>query len=235
MPSKVKYRPGGSIKTWSEDDRPREKLLTKGKQSLSNAELIAILIGSGNREMSAVDLARSLMEHSDNKLSNLGRLSVADLKKFKGIGEAKAISIVSAMELGRRRRTEEGVKRKQVTSSSDVYEYFADALADKQHEEFWILLLNRANKIISKELISRGGITGTVADCRLIFKMAIERNACSVILCHNHPSGNLKPSEADRTLTRKLIDGGKLLDVPVLDHIIFADNGYFSFADEGLI
>ncbi len=223
------------IKTWAEDDRPREKLLLKGRSALSDAELIAILLGSGSRELSAVDLAKHILSSTGNRLNDLARLQVADLCKFKGIGEAKAISIVAALELGRRRREEEvGVKPK-ISSSRDAYELLNSKLADLDHEEFWILILSRSNQVKEKVCISRGGISGTVVDARLIFKHAIEQLASGVILCHNHPSGNLKPSDADLELTRKLKAAGQLLDIKVYDHIIFTDQGYFSFADEGLI
>ena len=224
-----------SITSWAEDDRPREKLLLKGRQALSDAELIAILIGSGTRNITAVDLAKSILAAFQNDLSMLGRVQIDDLKQFKGIGEAKAITILAALELGRRRRNTEVNQMPAITSSQIVYDLMHAVLADIDHEEFWVLLLNRANKVKDKICVSRGGVSGTVADQRLIFKPAIARLASSIILCHNHPSGTLRPSEQDKLLTKKLVSIGRLLEIPVLDHIIYTDSGYFSFADEGLL
>ncbi len=220
-----------SIKDWEDEDRPREKLLIKGKQVLSNAELIAILIGSGNAKESAVELAQRIMSSVDNNLAGLSRMSIVELSKFKGIGEAKAISIVAAMELGRRRREEEIREKKKISSSKDVFEIFQPNMADSPFEEFWILLLNRANKIIGKFQISRGGVSGTVADPKRIFHLALENLASGIILCHNHPSGNIKPSEQDIRLTEKINKGAKLLEINLLDHIILGDENYYSFAD----
>lgn len=224
-----------SIKSWAEDDRPREKLLLKGKSALSDAELIAILINSGNAEESAVDLAKHILKKYNNCLADISKLSVKDLTKFKGIGDAKAISIIAALELGKRRREEEVRIKPQIKTSKDIFEIFHPVLCDKNYEEFWILLLNKANKIICKSCISEGGVAGTVADPIKIFRKAIENNAVGVILCHNHPSGNIKPSEADTNLTRKMKEGGKLLDITIHDHVITGENSYFSFADEGLL
>ena len=224
-----------SIKNWQNDDRPREKLLLKGKQALSNAELIAILIGSGNTKESAVELAQRIMQSVDNNLINLSRLSINDLMKFKGIGEAKAITIVGAMELGRRRREEEVKEKKKIGSSKDVFEVFQPNMADSPFEEFWILLVNRANKIIGKHQISQGGVSGTVADPKRIFQLALENLASGIILCHNHPSGNTQPSQQDIKLTRKINDGAKLLEINLLDHIILGDENYYSFADNGMM
>ncbi|MFA4850960.1 MAG: DNA repair protein RadC [Bacteroidales bacterium] len=224
-----------SIKQWAEDDRPREKLLMKGKNALSDAELIAILISSGNREETAVDLAKRILKNSNDSIAELSRLTIKDMMKFKGIGEAKAISIAAALELGRRRREEEATQKKQITSSKDVFDIFHPIMSDMTYEEFWILLLNKANKIIGKFSISEGGLIGTVADPVKIFRKAIEYNAIGMILCHNHPSGNIKPSEADMNLTKKMKEGGKLLDISVLDHIIIGEEKYLSFADEGLL
>lgn len=224
-----------TIKEWSEEDQPREKLMFKGKSVLSNAELIAILIGSGNNEQSAVELSKHILDSVDHNLSSLSKLSIHDLLKFKGIGEAKAISIIAALELGRRRKDSEAPERNKISSSADAYNYMYESLVDVAHEEFWTIYLNRANIIIKKEKTTSGGITGTVVDARLIFKTAVEHLACGIILVHNHPSGNKEPSQADKQLTQKLKEAGKLLDIPVIDHIIFTDNGYFSFADEGLI
>jgi DNA repair protein RadC len=229
------YQNNRSIKTWAEDDRPREKLLLKGKNALSDAELIAILIGSGNKHQTAVELSQEILKSVDHKLNELSKLSIIDLMKFKGIGEAKAISIVAALELGLRKREEAVEEKKKIGSSKDVYEHFYKSMADLPYEEFWILLLNRANRIINKIFISRGGVSGTVTDIRLIFKPAIENLATSIILCHNHPSGNLNPSDADIKITKQCIETGKIMDLPVLDHIIVAENGFFSFADEGII
>jgi DNA repair protein RadC len=224
-----------SIKNWAEDDRPREKLLLKGKNALSDAELIAILIRSGSLEETAVDLSKRILQGSENSIIALSRLTVKDLMKFKGIGEAKALSITAALELGRRRREEEALSKQQITGSKDVFDIFHPALSDLTYEEFWILLLNKANKVIGKFSISEGGLSGTVADPGKIFRKAIEQNAVGMILCHNHPSGNLKPSDADIKLTQKMKDGGKFLDISVLDHIIIGEEKYLSFADEGLM
>ena len=224
-----------SIKYWAEGDRPREKLLQKGKMSLSDAELIAILIGSGSREESAVQLSKRILAASENKLNELGKFSVQQLTKFKGIGEAKAITIVAAMELGRRRRGEEAVRRKQITSADAVFEVMQPIIGDLGHEEFWILYLNNSNKILQKLQLSKGGMTGTLVDVRLAFKNALEVGATSVILAHNHPSGTLKPSEADKQLTRKLKLAGESLDIKVLDHLIVTQKSYFSFANEGIL
>jgi len=221
------------IREWAEDDRPREKLLLKGRQSLSDAELIAILMGSGSRNESAVDLAKRILRTSQDNLLELSKLSVMDLIKFKGVGEAKAVCIIAALELGKRRRGAEVLERKKITCSKDVFEYFTSVIGDYTFETFFILLLNRANKIIRHIQISEGGITGTVADPKKIFKLALEHNGTSIILCHNHPSGNVNPSDADIRLTKKLKNAGEMLDIPVLDHIILGEEKYFSFADEG--
>jgi DNA repair protein RadC len=223
-----------NILSWAEEDRPREKLLMKGKAALTDAELIAILIGSGSRELSAVDLSKLILQSVNNNLNELAKLSINDLIKFKGIGEAKAISIASALELGRRRKESEVIKKPKVGSSADVYEAIRPYLMDLTHEQFWVLLLNRANEIIRPQQISIGGVAGTVADPKMIFKAAIEHLASAIILVHNHPSGNLTPSQADKDLTKKVKESGRMLDIPVLDHLIFSDNGYFSFADEGI-
>jgi len=224
-----------TIRAWAEDDRPREKLQLKGRTALSHAELIAILIGSGNQEETAVELSKRILKSVNSKLKDLGKCSVSDLTKFKGIGEAKAISIVAALELGRRRREEEGLERLKISSSKDVYEHFHGKLADLRYEEFWVLFLDRANKVIGNSKISQGGVSGTVVDPKVLFKQAIEHLASGIILCHNHPSGNLKPSEADIKLTKKLRSAGDTLDIPVLDHLIVTEEGYFSFADESML
>jgi DNA repair protein RadC len=229
----MEFKP--SIKEWDDADRPREKLLSKGKLALSDAELIAILLGSGNREESAVDLAKRILNSAGNNLIELSKMRVADLMKFKGIGEAKAISIVAATELGRRRRAEEVLQKKRISSSKDVFEVLQADLADSQYEEFWLLLLNRANRIIRKVKISDGGISDTVADPKRIFREALDSMCSGIILCHNHPSGNIKPSTADRELTKKIVQGAKYFDISVLDHVIIGDEQFYSFADEGIM
>lgn len=229
------YKASLNIKTWAEEDRPREKLLLKGKAALSDAELIAILIGSGTAKLTAVDVAKLILAAVGNDLNELARLTVKDLMKHKGIGEAKAISIVSALELGRRRKETAATAKTRITCSTDIYNYIKPQLLDLPHEEFWIILLNRANVVMKKESISSGGVAGTVADPKIIFKKALEQLASSIILVHNHPSGNIKPSTADISLTRKMKEAGQFLDLPVLDHLIFTDNDYYSFADEGIL
>jgi DNA repair protein RadC len=223
-----------SIKNWSEDDQPREKLMLKGKQVLSDAELVAILIGSGSRSESAVQLSQRILASVDNNLNALGKLSLKQLTEFKGIGEAKAISIVAATELGRRRRAEETVELKKITSSKAVFDIMQPIIGELAHEEFWVLFLNNSNKVIYKSQISKGGITGTVVDVRMVFKMALEQNAVAIILSHNHPSGKLEASDADKTLTKQLKLAGQQLTIPVLDHIIITENGYLSFRDEDI-
>ncbi len=223
------------IKSWSPDDRPREKLILKGKSALSDAELIAILLGSGTSSLSAVELAKKVLQPAGNNLHELARLTVKDLIKIKGIGEAKALTIVAALELGRRRRDLEGNEKPKITGSRDAYDVVKADLLDIGHEEFWIVLLNRANRVIKKSQISQGGVAGTVADPKIIFKLALEELASGIILAHNHPSGNLTASQADLDLTKKIRDAGKLLDIQVLDHLIVAGQKYFSFADEGLL
>jgi len=223
------------IKSWPPDDRPREKLILKGKSALSDAELIAILLGSGTSSISAVELAKKVLQPAGNNLHELARHTVKDLIKIKGIGEAKALTIVAALELGRRRKDIEGNEKPKITASIDAYEVVKADLLDIGHEEFWIILLNRANRVIRKSQISQGGVAGTVADPKIIFKLALEELASGIILAHNHPSGNLTASQADLDLTKKIKDAGKLLDIQVLDHIIVAGQRYFSFADEGLI
>ena len=223
------------ISQLAEADRPREKLLLKGKSALSDAELIAILIGSGTPSMSAVDLSRYILSNVNHDLFSLAKMSIQDLKKFKGIGEAKAISIIAALELGRRRKDSEPVTKPIITCSQDIYELMKSDLADEQVEYFYLILMNRSNHVIKKQLISQGGTAGTVVDSKLVFKAALDHLAQSIILVHNHPSGNLKPSEQDKRLTERLVKIGRELDLPVLDHVIFTDVGYFSFADEGMI
>jgi DNA repair protein RadC len=224
-----------NIKQWAEEDRPREKLINKGKAALTDAELIAILLRSGSTRESAVDLAKRILKSASDNLIELSKLSLNELLAFPGIGEAKALSIIAALELGKRRRVAEVSEKHAISSSRDVFEYFQSAHADAPYEEFWILLLNRANKILKKVMISEGGVAGTVADPKRIFKVAIENNASAMVLCHNHPSGNLKPSEADIKLTKKLKEAGVLLEINIIDHIIICEERYFSFADEGLL
>jgi len=224
-----------SIKHWSQDDQPREKLLYKGKAVLSDAELVAILIGSGNRQESAVALCKRILASVDNNLSELGKLSIKQLMEFKGIGEAKAITIIAALELGRRRRSEEALEKKKITSSVSVFELMQPIIGDLPHEEFWIIYVNNSNKVIHKNQLSKGGITDTLVDVRLALKKALEVGAIGIILAHNHPSGTLKPSEADKQLTQKLKKAGESLDIKVLDHLIITEKAYFSFADENLI
>jgi DNA repair protein RadC len=226
---------GKSIKEWAVEDRPREKLLTRGTQNLSNSELLAILIGTGTKNHSAVELARRILDHASNDLDQLGRMGVPDFMKIKGIGKAKAIAIMSALELGRRRKLSESSDPMKITSSGDVFSALYQHVADLPHEEFWMLLLNRSNKIIEKRKISQGGIAGTITDVRMILKFAIEALASSIILCHNHPSGNLQPSEADMHITKKLKDASSLMDISLLDHIIIAGKQYYSFADENIL
>jgi DNA repair protein RadC len=223
------------ISELAEEDRPREKLLLRGRSALSDAELIAILIGSGTPSMSAVDLSRHILKNVNHDLSSLAKMSIQDLKRFKGIGEAKAISIVAAMELGRRRKDQEPVVKPKINSSKDIYELMKPELFDEVVEHFYLILLSRSNQVIKKQLISQGGTAGTVVDAKIVFKIALEHLAQSIILVHNHPSGNLTPSDQDKRLTERLVKTGRELDLPVLDHLIFADRGYFSFADEGIL
>jgi len=223
------------IKDWALEDRPREKLLSKGIDSLSDAELIAILIGSGSRNETAVELSKRILAGISNNLNELGKLGLKDLMKFKGIGEAKAITVLAAMELGRRRKISEIIDKKQITSSKDAYELFVSNMGDLQHEEFWILYLNRSNRLIHQLKLSQGGISGTVIDVRIALKNAIEKLATGMILCHNHPSRNLEPSKSDIEITRKFCEASKLMDITVHDHLIVCDKGFFSFADEGML
>lgn len=225
-----------SIKSWSKEDRPREKLLNKGYHALTEAELIAILLGSGTRHESAVEVARRLLEQADNNLNKLGKCTLRRLSEPKGIGQAKAITVAAALELGRRRKPDPEQKRPpRITESSQVHEYIYPAFADLNHEQFYTVLLDRSNRVIDKENISKGGVSGTVVDPKIVFKKAIDNLASSIILCHNHPSGNKKPSEEDKRLTRRLQEGAEYLDLRVLDHLIVTDEGYLSFADEGLM
>jgi DNA repair protein RadC len=223
------------INQWAEDDRPREKFLLKGKSALSDSELLAILIGSGSRNESAVQLCQRILGSVNNNLNHLGKLTANQLMQFKGIGEAKAITIAAALELGRRRREEDTPEPDKITSSKAVFEIMQPIIGELPHEEFWVLYLNNSNKVIYKSQISKGGITGTLVDTRLVFQTALEYYATSVILIHNHPSGKLQASDADRQITKKLTEAGKHLDILVLDHIIVTEKNYFSFADDGIL
>ena len=223
------------ITDWAVEERPREKLITKGTSSLGNAELLGILISSGKKGKSAVDLGRELLQMVNNNLNSLGKLSIAELRKIKGIGPARAVTIAAALELGRRRKLAEAEELNQVRSSGDVAGIFQPLLADLPHEEFWVLFLNRSNRVINRMKLSQGGISGTVTDVRMIMKQAIENLASGIIVCHNHPSGNLNPSESDTKITGKIKDAGNMIDIQLLDHIIIYGKEYYSFADNGLL
>jgi DNA repair protein RadC len=223
------------ITEWAVEDRPREKLIQKGTSSLSDAELLAILISSGTKNKSAVDLGRELLKIVNNNLNTLGKLSIEDLKKLRGIGPARAVTISAALELGRRRKLAEAEDLLQIKSSKDVADIFQPLLSDLQYEEFWILFLNRSNKVINRMKLSQGGISGTVTDVRIIMKKALESLASGIIVCHNHPSGNLNPSESDTKITQKIKDAGNLMDIQLLDHLIISEKDYYSFADNGLL
>lgn len=224
-----------NIKEWAVEDRPREKLLAQGARALSDAELIAVVIGSGNQEESAVDLSRRILSSVNNNINELTRLGISYLKSFNGIGEAKAVSIIAALELGKRKKEETVFRKQKVTCSRDAADFFMPLLSDLEHEEFWVLLLDRGNKIINHIQISRGGITGTVIDVRLILKKALDKGAISMILCHNHPSGTMQASEADLKITKKIKEAAKIVDISVIDHIIIGQNCYLSLADEGFL
>ena len=224
-----------SIKQWAKDDRPREKLLLNGAENLSNSELLAILIHNGSKEKTAVDLAKEILKLGKDNLGELGKISIKELMKIKGIGEAKAITIVAALELGRRRQAAGPLEKLVIKSSSDIASYLQTRLKDYRHEVFAVLFLNRANKINHFEIISEGGITGTIADPRIILRKALEQDAVNIILCHNHPSGSLKPSRIDEELTTKIKEAARFLDITVMDHLIVSEDGYYSFADEGIL
>ena len=224
-----------SIKSWAEEDRPREKLSTQGRRALTDAELIAILIGSGSRTESAVELSKRILHHYDNDLNRLAKASINELSNFRGIGEAKAISIIAALEIGRRRNETESKPVENIMSSKDAYNIMRRHLVDLNHEEFWIILLGRSGKVLAKELISKGGLSNTVADPKIIFHVALQHQASSIILIHNHPSGSLKPSQMDINLTKNIAAAGRMLDINVFDHLIITDNGYYSFGDEGVL
>ena len=224
-----------TIKTWAIDDRPREKLLAKGKGALSDAELIAILIGSGNRQESAVALSQRILKSVEGNINQLAKLTVEKISTFKGIGEAKAIAIITALELGKRRQLETALEKPKITSSKAVFNLMQPIIGDLEHEEFWVLFLNNSNKVLAKTQISKGGLTATVVDIRLLFKRAIELASVGMIVCHNHPSGKLEPSQADKQLTEKIKRAGATLDIKLLDHLIITEKWYFSFADEGIL
>ncbi|MBT1689596.1 RadC family protein [Dawidia soli] len=229
----VEKRP--AIKDWLPEDQPREKLILHGKSSLSNAELLAILLGSGTATLNAVELAQKILQVAGNNLHDLALFTVKDLVKIKGIGEAKALAIVSALELGRRRKTTDAEEKPRISSSRDAFEVIAPYLQDIKHEEFWVILLNRANRVIRTRQVSQGGTSSTVADPKIIFKLGVDELASSVILAHNHPSGEATASQKDIHLTQKIKEAGKLLEIQVLDHLIIAGQKYFSFADEGIL
>lgn len=224
-----------SIKGWAMGDRPREKMLEKGREALSDAELIAILLGSGNQDETAVDLSRHILNDVDNNLIGLSLLSINELTKYKGVGTAKAVTVTAALELGRRRRFAEAAKQTEIHSSAEAVEYFYARMSDLTHEQFWVMLLNSANNVIRMEQIGVGGLNGTSADPRKVFKLAIENQATAIMLCHNHPSGSVLPSKTDRELTANLIECGKILDIKVLDHLIIGENRYYSFSDTNWI
>ena len=224
-----------SIRNWALEDRPREKMMLKGIQSLSESELLSLLIGSGTRKASAVELARQVLNMAGNNLDKLGKFAVTDLKKLNGIGQARAITIVAALELGRRRKLAEAPEGMKIGGSQDAFTLMGPVLSDLSHEEFWVLFLNRSNRVIEKRKISQGGITGTVTDIRIILKQALDQLATSLILCHNHPSGNLQPSEADISITRRIKESAALMDISLLDHLIIAGKSYFSLADEAMM
>lgn len=224
-----------NIKDWAVEDRPREKMLSNGSRSLSDAELIAILIGSGNINETAVELSKRILASTQNNLNDLARKGIDYLQTFKGIGEAKAVTIVAALELGKRRKEADVFSKNKITGSKDAADFFQPLLGDLNHEEFWVMFLNRGNKIIDTFRVSQGGISGTVIDVRIILKKAIEQLASSIILCHNHPSGTMQASDADLKITKKINDAAKIMDIAVLDHIIIGQTGHLSFADEGII
>ena len=224
-----------SIKLWALDDRPREKILLKGKENVSDAELVAILIGSGNRKESAVDLSKRILKEVQGNFNQLAKLSIPSLMKYNGIGEAKAISIVTALELGKRRQFEQPLQFPKITSSKDAFKIMQPLIGDLQHEEFWVLYLNNANKVIAKKQNSRGGLTATLVDVRLLFREALILSAVAIIVCHNHPSGQLNPSKSDKILTQKIKNAASTLDIKLLDHLIVTEKAYFSFADEAIL
>jgi DNA repair protein RadC len=224
-----------SIKSWALDDRPREKLITKGKTVLSDAELMAILIGSGNKQESAVALSQRMLQSVEGNINELAKISIEKLMTFKGIGQAKAVNIIAALELGKRRQFENLLEKPKIGGSKDVFSLMQPIIGDLSHEEFWVLFLNNSNKVMAKQQVSKGGMTATVVDIRLVFKQALELFSVAIIVCHNHPSGKLKPSDADVQLTKKIKNAGITLDIKLLDHLIITEKAYFSFADEGIL
>jgi DNA repair protein RadC len=224
-----------NIKSWAEEDRPREKLIQKGRQSLTDAELLAILIGSGTKNLSAVELARKLLFIADNHLLSLGKLSIEQLTKVKGIGDAKAITVIAALELGRRRQQQDALAENIIKTSKHAFDILSPCIADLNHEEFWVILLSRKSVVLKYKMITQGGFSGTIVDPRQIFNWAILEQASSIILAHNHPSGNLFPSELDRDITKKIVKAGEILGIQVVDHVIITSGGYYSFADHGAI
>ncbi len=230
----MNYETKIGIKSWAEEDRPREKLSAQGRRALTDAELIAILIGSGSRNETAVELSKRILHHYDNDLNKLGKASISELSNFKGIGEAKAISIIAALEIGRRRNDTESKVPETIGSSKDAYIIMKRHLVDLNHEEFWIILTGRSQKVLGKELVSKGGISETIVDPKIIFGIALQHQATNIYLVHNHPSGNLKPSQNDIILTKRLAEAGRIMDIKILDHIIIAEKSYYSFADEGV-
>lgn len=225
----------GSIKYWSEDDRPREKLMNKGRQSLSNAELLAILIGSGLKGQSAVDVGKVLLQKVDNDLHKLSKLTIEEICEVKGLGPARAVTMIAALELGRRRKSQEVAVQPKINSSKLAYDYLSSVFMDLDHEEFWIVYLSNANRIIQKKRLSTGGLTGTVVDIRLLFNEALQKKAAAIIVAHNHPSGQKKPSDNDIVLTKRIKEAGELLNIRLVDHLIYVEGGYYSFADEGVL
>lgn len=224
------------ITAWAEDDRPREKLLLKGRHVLSDAELLAIILGSGNRHETAVDLSKRMLAFYNGSLDSLARLSVSELQQFSGVGEAKAVSVIAALELGRRRKTVTADSDEDyIRASSDSYRMIRPVLEDHDHEQFWMLMINRSNKLIRKELISKGGMNATIVDPKVVYRNALMHGAAGIVLCHNHPSGNVRPSESDIRLTRRLREAAAILEIVLLDHIIIGTNTYFSFADDGIL
>jgi len=230
-----KYENHFGIKNWAEEDRPREKLQLKGKNSLSDAELIAILLRIGTKTETAVDVAKRILQSVNENLIEVSKMEINDLMAFKGVGEVKAITLIAALELGKRRNESEVMSKEKITCSRDAFEIFRTVMGDQPYESFWIIMLNKANKVMRKSNISEGGVSGTVVDPKKIFKIAIDQHASSIILGHNHPSGNVQPSEADQKITKKIRDAGLMLDVAVLDHLIIGDDNYYSFADEGTL
>ncbi|MCH8545764.1 MAG: DNA repair protein RadC [Cryomorphaceae bacterium] len=225
----------GSIKHWSEDDRPREKLMNKGRQALSNAELLAILIGSGLKGQSAVDVGKVLLKKVDNDLHKLSKLTIEEICEVKGLGPARAVTMIAALELGRRRKSQEVAEQPKLNSSKLAYEFFSPVFMDLDHEEFWVLYLSNANRVIQKKRLSAGGLTGTVVDVRLLFNEALQKKAAAIIVAHNHPSGQKKPSDNDIILTKRIREAGELLSIRLVDHLIYVEGGYYSFADEGML